>query len=48
MYKLFVQYLTFVRLLQLSQSLCLFYHIVKKKAIYLSFVICYNINEFYL
>ena len=44
----FVQYSKFAHLLHLSQSLCLFYHIVKKKAIYLSFDIYCNIDEFCL
>ena len=45
---LFVQYSNFIPSLRSSQSLCLFYHIVKKKAIFLSFEIYYNIDEFYM
>lgn len=44
----FVQYSNFIPSLRSSQSLCLFYHIVKKKAIFLSFEIYYNIDEFYM
>ena len=46
--KPFVQYSKSLLLLYSSQPLCLFYHIVKKKAIYLSFDICCNVDEFCL